>query len=467
MNIRLFNTLTRKIKPLKPLKEGVVGLYTCGPTVYHYAHIGNLRTYIFEDILQRTLENNGYKVNRVMNITDVGHLTSDADSGEDKMERGASREKKSVREIAKFYTNAFLNDLSLLNVKIPGTIAPATEYIKEQQKIIKELFRKKLAYETEAAVYFDVKRYGFKKYARLSKQNPEEKKLGARTEVVADPNKKNSADFVLWFKLVGKFHHHVLRWPSPWGAGFPGWHIECSAISSHFLGQPFDIHTGGVDHIGTHHTNEIAQSEGAFGVPLANVWMHGEYLVLNDAKMAKSGESFLTLKDLEKKGYHPLAFRYLVLGTHYRKKLNFSWKSLDGAQMTLKKLREKIEVIKKKKSNFGGMRDWNLTFLNCINNDLNTPLALSTLHVMLGDKSVTPATKISLVENFDRILGLNLLRPIKKPEIPLKIKKLAQNREEARRNKQFIQSDRLRKEIDALGYIVQDTPDGPVIKPKK
>lgn len=467
MAIRLFNTLTRQKEVFRPLKKSSVGLYTCGPTVYNFAHLGNLRTYIFEDILERTLEYNGYRVKRVMNITDVGHLTSDADTGEDKLEKEARFEKKSIRDVANFYTRAFLSDLKKLSVKVPRLLAPASRYIPDQQKIIEKLFEKGLAYETKRAVYFDVQKYGVKKYLKLSRQPLQEKIKGARKEVVIDQEKKHPADFVLWFKLVGKFKHHVLQWNSPWGKGFPGWHIECSAISTKFLGQPFDIHTGGVDHIGTHHTNEIAQSEGAYGKPLARWWMHGEFLLMEDSKMAKSKGNFLKLNDIEERGINPLAFRYLVLSTHYRSPLHFSWKSLEAAQTGLKNLREKIEDIKKKKSAVGEKKDWDLSFSKAINNDLNTPLALSALRGMLADKRVTLATKVSLVKDFDRVLGLDLLHPTRKSQIPKKIKELVQYREKARRNKQFTQSDRLRNEINRLGYIIEDTPTGPVVKTKK
>lgn len=297
--IKLFNTLSRKKDDLKPIHSDWVGLYTCGPTVYNFAHIGNLRTYIFEDILERMLRYNGYTVKRVMNITDVGHLTGDSDAGNDKLDTAAREQKKSVEELAKFYTDAFLDDLKKLNILVPDILAPATHFIPDQIALIEKLFEKGFAYDTPTAVYFDVSK--FKDYGKLSGQSLAEKMTGARGEVVVDAEKHNPADFALWFKLVGKFEHHLLHWPSPWGEGFPGWHIECSAISRHFLSQPFDIHTGGVDHIGTHHENEIAQSEAAFGVPLANIWVHGEHLLVNDGKMAKSEGNFLTLAELKKK----------------------------------------------------------------------------------------------------------------------------------------------------------------------
>ena len=316
--LKLYNTLTCKKEIFKPLRKDRVGLYTCGPTVYNYAHIGNLRTYVFEDILRRTLEYAGFKVRHVMNITDVGHLVSDADEGEDKLEKGARREGKSVWDITKFYTDAFLKDIEKLNIKKANYILPATKYIKEQIKIIEVLFKKGYAYETPQAVYFNVSK--FKNYTKLSRQKLSQKITGAREEVVVDTQKRNPYDFALWFKVVGRFEHHTMRWPSPWGIGFPGWHIECSAISSSKLGQPFDIHTGAVDHINVHHTNEIAQSEVAFGKPLAKIWMHGEFLLIDSSKMAKSRDNFFTLETTINKGFTPLAFRYLVLNAHYRSK---------------------------------------------------------------------------------------------------------------------------------------------------
>ncbi|KKU04579.1 MAG: Cysteine-tRNA ligase, partial [Parcubacteria group bacterium GW2011_GWA2_45_30] len=332
----MVNTLTRKKEIFRPIHKNWVGLYTCGPTVYNYAHIGNLRTYIFEDVLRRTLEYAGYKIKHVMNITDVGHLTSDADEGEDKLEKEARQEKKSVWDIAEFYTGAFLNDISRLNIKRAGVLAPATKNIKQQITLIKKLFQKGFAYETTQAVYFDVSK--FKTYTKLSRQRIDEKITAARAEVIQDPKKKNPPDFALWFKRIGKFKNHALHWSSPWGDGFPGWHIECSAISTKYLGQPFDIHTGGVDHISVHHTNEIAQSEGAFGKPLVKYWMHGEFLLLDQARMGKSVGNFITLNTLVEKGFNPFAFRYLALGAHYRSKLNFTWESLEAAKCSLERL---------------------------------------------------------------------------------------------------------------------------------
>jgi cysteinyl-tRNA synthetase len=341
--LRLYNTISRSVEAFKPLKKTTVGLYTCGPTVYNFAHLGNLRTYLFEDILERTLLWSGYGVRRVMNITDVGHLTGDGDAGEDKVEKEARSERKNVKDVVNFYTKVFLADLKKLNIRIPKLLAPASKFIPEQIKLIQQLFKKGVAYDTPAAVYFDVSR--FLDYGKLSGQSLEQKLSGARDEVVKDAEKRNSADFALWFKLVGRFQNHILRWPSPWGVGFPGWHIECSAISAKLLGQPFDIHTGGVDHIGTHHTNEIAQSEAAYHKPLARYWLHGEFLLVDAAKMAKSDKNFLTIKELESQNISPLAYRFLCLTAHYRSPMNFSWVGLDQARNGLINFIQRILYI--------------------------------------------------------------------------------------------------------------------------
>jgi len=466
--MRLFNTLTRKKELFRPLKKGTVGLYTCGPTVYNYAHIGNFRTYIFEDVLLRTLILNGYKVKRVMNITDVGHLTSDADTGEDKIEKEAKKEKKSVWNIAKFYTKAFFNDFKELNIEKPKIIVPATKYIPQQIKLIQKLFKKGFAYETSKAVYYDVSK--FKNYTKLSRQKLSEKIVGAREEIISDPEKKSPQDFVLWFKLVDHFKNHVMRWSSPWGVGFPGWHIECSAISTAILGQPFDIHAGGVDHIAVHHTNEIAQSEGAHKKPLAKYWLHGEHLVVNKAKMAKSAGTFITIEDVKKKEFEPLAYRLFVLGAHYRKKLNFTWEALPAAQNALHKLYNEVALLKDKKNlekrEKGGARaqQYLKRFKEALADDLNTPQALAVLWATLDDNQLSPREKLNLLFWYDKVLGLGL-KSVKKPApVPSLVARLARERELFRTNKQFIQADALRKKINQLGYKVEDTPSGPFIQ---
>jgi len=461
--LKLYNTLTRKKEVFKPLHDRQVGLYTCGPTVYKHQHIGNYRTYIMEDILQKTLEYNGYKVKRVLNITDVGHLTSDADTGEDKIEKEAKKEKKSVRDIANFYTNAFLKDIEKLHIKKPEIIVKASETIDDQIRIIRKLFEKGFAYETPQAVYFDVSK--FKNYGKLSGQSLSQKITAARDEVVEDKNKKNPVDFTLWFKRVGKFKNHIMHWPSPWGQGFPGWHIECSAISTKYLGQPFDIHAGGVDHIGTHHTNEIAQSEAAFGKPMARYWLHGEFLLVDRAKMAKSEGNFITLATLAEKGFDPLAFRYLILTSHYKSKLNFSWKSLEAAQHALRNLKEAIAAqnIKAHASEKQKIKHYEGRFLTVINDDLNTPKTLSMVWEIAKDNGLSKQTKHGLLLKFDGILGLDLGK-VKAAKIPRGIRVLAEKREAFRRNKQFIKADVLRKQIKKLGYIVQDTAFGPKVR---
>lgn len=474
--LSLYNTLGRKIEEFHPLKKGTVGLYTCGPTVYHFAHIGNLRTYAFNDILERVLRYNGYRVNRVMNITDVGHLTSDADEGEDKMERNA-KTAKDVLAVARKYTKAFLADSKALNIVRPKTIAPATKFIKEQIVLAKTLEERRFAYETSQALYFDVTKLF--DYGKLTGQTLADKSVGARDEVVADPEKHHPADFALWFKLTGRFANHLLRWPSPWGPGFPGWHIECSAIGEHVLGQPFDIHTGGVDHIGTHHTNEIAQSEAAYGKPLANIWMHGEHLVVNGAKMAKSAGSFYVLADIVEKGFHPLAFRYFVLGAHYRTQLNFTWDALRGAANALAGLRQSVTEIQYA-HRFGKRSPTNRAqkaleetlaagyaarFLEAVNNDLNLPQALAAMWEVLKTGTIGPVRKLDLLSRFDAVLGLDLVPPFTPPKTYRKALALKKEYEECRTNKQFTQSDALRKKIEALGYRVKDTTHGSLVLP--
>jgi cysteinyl-tRNA synthetase len=468
MAITLYNTLSKKKEAFQPIHPEWVGLYTCGPTVYNFAHIGNLRTFIFEDILQRTLAYNGYAVRRVMNITDVGHLTGDTDAGEDKIEKQAAEQKQSVEDIAKFYTGAFLADLEKLNITKPDIIAPASEFVREQIALIQILLEKGFAYITPTAVYYDVSK--FPNYGALSGQSLGDKMVGAREEVIVDEEKHNPADFALWFKLTGKFKEHIQHWPSPWGEGFPGWHIECSAISRHFLGQPFDIHAGGVDLIGTHHTNEIAQSEAAYDVPLATIWMHGEHLLIGGGKMAKSEGNFLTLAELEQKGYPAIIFRYLLLGAHYRTPLNFTWESLDAAKNGLENLYGTINDLSAQTVSEGDpkktLEEYQQLFNAAVDDDLNTSQALAVLHEMLGD-SGDPTEKLTLVKHFDTILGLDLATAMEEAtvsEIDPAIAEKIRIYNELRSNKQFVQSDALRKEIEALGYSIRDSKDGSVIK---
>lgn len=493
--VKLYNFLTRKKEIFKPIKKGAVGLYTCGPTVYNYAHIGNLRTYIFEDVLRRTLEYGGFKVKHVMNITDVGHLTSDADTGEDKLEKEAEMEKKSVWDIAQFYTDSFLKDIEKLNIKKAGVLEPATAHIDDQIKIIKQLFKKRVAYETERAVYFDVSK--FKKYTKLSSQKLDQKITGARKEVVVDADKKHPYDFVLWFKLFGHYKNHTMHWQSPWGEGFPGWHIECSAISTKYLGQPFDIHTGGVDHINVHHTNEIAQSEAAYGKPLAKFWMEGEFLLIDKSKMAKSEGNFFTLDMLIKKDFDPLAFRYLVLGAHYRSQLNFTWESLEAAEKSLERIYEFVMAIRQRSANENRLssRGFNFgdaseptplrgrvkrekiesaranfhepiyAFQKAVFNDLDTPKALAVLWGIIREYNKNPQAYdakyvLETLYGFDEVLGLGLKDLKLGKEPPVEVLELVKDREKARNSKDFTLADEIRRKIQKLGWRVSDTSNG-------
>lgn len=436
---------------------GQVSIYACGPTVYNFAHIGNLRTYIFEDLLRRVLEYNGFKVKHAMNITDVGHLVGDGDEGEDKLELGAKREGKQPLELAKFYTNKFFADLKDLNIEMPTSVLEASNAIGQQIEIIKLLVEKGFAYKGEQAIYFDTSK--LQDYGKLSGQKLSEKQT-SREEIVIDTEKKNQTDFALWFFLKGRYEHHILHWPSPWGEGFPGWHIECSAISRQLLGQPFDIHCGGVDHIGTHHTNEIAQSEAAFGVPLANVWMHGEFLQVNEGKMAKSAGTFITMDDIKAKGFSPLDFRYMCLQAHYRTQLNFTWESLASGRVAHQRLRSFVQGTKPGAS---GVSEYESKFLEIINDDLNLPKALGLAWQLIDEPEIANDAKAATLLKFDKVLGLNLSEDFKE-EYPEEIIKLTEKRQEARDQKNFSKSDEIRKQIENLGYEVLDTAEGQKLK---
>lgn len=462
--MKLYNTLSKTVEDFKPIKKGEVSLYTCGPTVYNYAHIGNLRTYIFEDLLKRALLYNGYKVKHAMNITDVGHLVGDGDEGEDKLEVGAKREGKNPLDIARFYTEKFFQDTDALNIIRPDVVKTATETIPEQIEIIKILVEKGFAYKGEQAVYFDTSK--LKDYGKLSGQKLSEKLAGAREEVVVDKDKKNPADFALWFFLTGRYQNHILHWPSPWGEGFPGWHIECSAISRKILGQPFDIHCGGVDHIGTHHTNEIAQSEAAFGLPLANIWMHGEFLQVNEGKMAKSAGTFVTLQDLMDKGFSPLDYRYLCLTAHYRTQLNFTWESVLSSRNALEKM---YQFVVSGKPGQVGCAEYEQKFLEQISDDLNVPQALGLAWQLVGDTSLPVEARINSLLKFDQVFGLRLSEPpalFFNVQEDAKLAELVELRQLARKDKDFERSDSLRQEMEALGYEVLDTSEGQKIKRK-
>jgi len=460
MTLKLFNTLTRQEEDFRPLHGKKVGMYTCGPTVYNYAHIGNLRSYVFADILKRVLDYNGFKVKQVMNITDVGHLASDADSGEDKLEKGARREGKTVWDVARFYETAFKEDVKKLNIIEPRIWARATEHVKEQIKMIKKIEKNGFTYDTPQALYFDTSK--IEDYTALSRQKLEDKKIAVRDEVEVDPDKKHPADFVLWFKRVGKYSDHAMHWPSPWGDGFPGWHIECSAMSIKYLGDKFDIHTGGIDHIPVHHTNERAQNLAATGREVVQYWIHNEFLVIGAGeKMAKSGGNFLTLKFLTDKGFDPLAYRYFCLGTSYRKPLGFSWEAMESARAGFERIKSQVAELKGKGKISKEFKD---KFLAAINDDLNTPQGLAVLQEVLKS-DLSSADKLATIIDFDRVLGLGLDN-IKEVEISAAVKKLAEERIFARQNKDWARSDELRAQIEAAGFAVEDEKSGYKIKKK-
>lgn len=466
MPLKLYNTLTRRIEDFAPLDRNRVGLYACGPTVYDFAHIGNLRAYIFEDVLRRSLEFDGYRVKHVMNITDVGHLVSDADVGDDKMMKAISREGlpptiASLRELADRYTAAFLADLDSLNILRPHVMPKATDHVPQMIAMIETMVEKGFAYETASAVYFDVKK--FATYTQLSRQPLEDKNVAVRKEVEADPAKRHPADFALWFKLAGKKKEHVMHWPSPWGEGFPGWHIECSAMSREHLGFPFDIHCGGEDHIGVHHTNEIAQNEAVFGQPAVRWWMHGAFLDLGKVKMAKSAGTFVRLANVVERGIDPLAFRYLCLNTHYRQKLNFSWEALEGGNQALGKLRAFVSAVEVGNVGCAGYEE---RFGAAISDDLNLPQALGIAWELIADPEMPAGAKRKTLEQFDRIFGFGLpsLRPA---QIPAEVLALVEERERARAARDWRRSDELRHAVEALGYGIEDTPAGSKARPRR
>jgi cysteinyl-tRNA synthetase len=458
MKLILYNTLTRQKEEFIPIRPGEVGLYTCGPTVYNFAHIGNLRTYLFQDVLKRVLAYNGYRVTHVMNITDVGHLTGDRDMGEDKMESGSRREGKTAWDIAEFYTKAFKEDIARLNIVEPTIWCKATDSIPEQIDLIRILEEKGFTYRTRDGIYFDTAK--FPGYARLSSQNLEALQEGARVE--KNPEKRNATDFALW-KLSPPGVQRQMEWGSPWGVGFPGWHIECSAMSMQFLGEQLDIHCGGIDHIDIHHTNEIAQSEAATGRRFFNFWMHGAFLnIQGGKKMAKSEENFLTLENaLVKRGIPPLAYRFAAFLTHYRKPMEYSDESIQAAKNGLEHLCNQVrEVAHGSQTAAGGVSSaYRQKFLEAVNDDLNMPRALAVVQEML--KSDIPASeKHGTILEFDRVLGLDLDQVDKGEELPAEVQKLVDDRRRARESKDWAESDRLRDAIQALGYIVKDTRDG-------
>lgn len=462
--MRLYNTLTKKIEEFTPYNKNEVTLYTCGPTVYHFAHIGNLRTYIFEDILEKGLEYLGYNVKRCMNITDVGHMSSDADTGEDKMLKGAKREHKTVYEIADFYTKAFFDDSAKLNIRKPAIIKKASDQIDMYIKMIEKLLKEDYAYISNGNVYFDISKA--KDYYQLSGKNPDELIIGAREDVELDKYKRNPYDFGLWF-TVSKFENQDMRWDSPWGIGYPGWHIECSGISIKYLGEYLDIHCGGVDNIFPHHTNEIAQSEAYLGHKWCNYWLHGEHL--NDAtgKMSKSKGEFLTVSLLENKGYDPLAYRFFCLQSHYRNQLVFSYDALDIASNTYTKVKNKVKNIKENANgeiNKEIVNNYQNKFKEAIENDLNTSLMLTCLYDILKE-DVNNNTKLEIIKSFDNVLSLDLLEEKEKTideELVKYIEEQIAKRNLAKQNKDYETADKIRKELEEKNIIIKDTREGTI-----
>jgi len=459
--IKLYNTLTRKKEDFKPIKKNQVGLYTCGLTVYNYAHIGNLRTYIFEDILKRVLLYRGYKIKHVENVTDVGHLTSDADEGEDKLMRALKREGKpinkiSMLELSKYYTKAFYEDRKKLNILKPDIICKASEHIKEMIELIKKIEKNGYTYKTNVGLIFDTSK--FKNYTKLAKLKLEKQKFGKRVEI--DPERKNPSDFALW---LTNQPNHIMQWDSPWNRGFPGWHVECSAMSMKYLGKHFDIHCGGIDHIPVHHTNEIAQSEAATGKKWVNYWLHGNFLVLGKDKMAKSTGEFITIQNLIDKKYNPLVYRYLTLTAHYRSELTFNWEVLKSAQNAYNNLKEKIKEIKANPFSKKIQNNYKEQFITAINDDLNMPQALAVLWNLIKDNSIDNKEKYQLIKDFDKVFALDLTK-LKEDKIPQEILKLAKKRELARKNKDFKKADQIRNLIRKKGYQIEDSEIGFKIK---
>lgn len=450
--LKLYNTLTRQKEIFTPWQDKKVGLYTCGPTVYNYAHIGNLRSYIFEDVLKRVLLFNGYRVNHVMNITDVGHLTSDADVGEDKMEKGAAREGKTAWEIAEFYTLKFIENLRDLNILEADVLCRATDHIKEQIILVEKLIAKGVTYTTSDGIYFDTTKID--DYGKLANLKKQKLKAGARIEM---GEKKNPHDFALW-KFTPPGEKRQMQWEAFGHQGFPGWHIECSAMSMKYLGEQFDIHCGGIDHIPVHHTNEIVQSETATDIkPWVKYWLHNEFLQIDGGKMAKSLGNIYTLQDIKDKGLNPLSLRYFMLGAHYKTKLNFTWEALVAAEHALNNI---YSVVREWDEPKVGCAELEKKFTEAVNDDLNTPVALSVVWDLI--KSDYPnSAKAETILKFDEILGLNIKNYLgKKIEIPLEIKKLMDERAQARENKDWKKSDELRDKIKQLGFTIDDTAEG-------
>lgn len=465
MSLKIYNTLTRQKEDFKTLENNLVKIYTCGPTVYYYAHIGNLRAYLFMDNLRRVLKYNGYELKHVMNITDVGHLVSDADEGEDKMIKAAKRENKDTYEIAQYYTKAFMEDIEKLNIPKPEIICKATEHIKEMESFVQEIIKNGYTYETEDTIYFDTSKLDT--YGLLSGINMNEQKAGARVDF--DSNKKNITDFALWIKAPKE---HIMKWETFWGLCYPGWHIECSAMSRKYLGDVFDIHTGGIDHIPIHHENEIAQSKGATGKIPANYWMHCEFLLVDNGKMSKSLNNLYTLNDLKEKGYEPLVYRLFNFSSHYRNKINFTFEAMDSTKISLNRLREGIVNHLKgiEKIDKEILEDYRTKFKNAINDDLNMPVAMSVVWDIIKNEKKSKDFR-DLICEFDKVLGLDLDKitkdwPNEEQDLPKEILNLIEQRKTARENKDFKTSDELRDKIIELGYNIKDTKEGMIVVKK-
>ena len=459
----LYNTLTKSVDEFVPNEEGKVAMYTCGPTVYHFAHIGNLRSYIMEDVLEKYLRYVGYDVKRVMNITDVGHLTSDGDTGEDKMLKGAKREHKTVMDIARFYTDAFMADCEKLSIKRPDVVEPATNCIPEFIHMIEVLLEKGYAYIAGENVYFDTSKLD--NYYVLSSQNEEDLQVGVREDVEEDTNKRNKTDFVLWF-TKSKFDNQELKWDSPWGVGYPGWHIECSCISMKHLGEYMDIHCGGVDNIFPHHTNEIAQSEAYIGHKWCNYWFHVNHLNTKNGKLSKSKGEFLTVSLLEEKGYKPMAYRFFCLQSHYRKPLEFSWDALDNVVSAYDKLVKRIANLSTDgEVDTAACEEWKMKFAEALSHDINTSSAITVLYDMLKAE-LSDASKRVLVQSMDEVLSLQLEKAWEEKEADVDdelasyVEKKIEERKEAKKAKDFAKADAIREELLAKGIVLKDTREG-------
>ena len=459
MDIYFYNTLTKKKELFVPIEKGKVRMYSCGPTVYKNATIGNMRTNLFQDTLRRVLRYNGYELKHAMNITDVGHLVSDGDEGEDKMLKSAREEHKTPLQIAEYYTKLFFNDLERLNIETPEIVCKATDHIKEMLELVQKIMERGYAYETSTAIYFDVSKLD--EYGILSGVNLREQKAGARVEV--DPEKRNPYDFALWIKAP---ENHLMKWDSPWGPSYPGWHIECSAMSTKYLGEVFDIHTGGIDLIPTHHENEIAQSKGACGKIPAHYWMHGEYLLINGGKMSKSLGNVYLLDDIINRGYDPLVYRLFNFSCHYRGKLNFTWEGIEAASVALDRLRDGYQKHLAGNAEVSDeiINDMENRFHQAINDDLNMPLAMSVVWeaIKYADKSPKIA---KLLEKFDTVLGIKITEKKEQKAISEEILELVEQRKKAREEKNWAESDRLRDLISEKGYVVKDTKDGMEVNP--